>query len=267
MMLKNIKDKLKQMLNKDPFGITHMPFVFYDKNDKQCLLFDVKRFLGWNLYCYQNDKVFKIKTKDLASDISECNGMVYFKDGLYHLTYTYNNMAEAKRAIRYATGKTLTSITWKEELDYEIGLINEKYVCVGHISRSGRRGGIIHFYNHNNDEIKKCISDDNKIFTITTPWHFAKMGFIHGQNDNILVTYVPDFEMLNSEGTCIINVPNKTVKEIKLKNGDAAYKASIDPITEECYYAKRHTGFEVRSIEVVQKDEYELVDTDKIVIK
>ena len=56
-------------------------------------------------------------------------------------------------------------------------------------------------------------------------------------------------------------------KEIKLKNGDAAYKASIDPITKECYYAKRHSGFEVRDIQVVQENEYELIETDKIVIK
>ena len=264
MFLTELKNKLEQFFNKNMFGKTHMPFIFYDKNDKKSLLFDVRHLLGWQLYCYQNNKIFKIKTKKLHSDISECNGMVYYKDGLYHLTYTCNDMTTSKRSIRYATGKTLSSIEWKEELDYEIGLVNEKYVCVGYISRSVDKGGLIHFYNHDKDTLHDCIREDNKVFSIETLWHFAKMGFIYGQPDNILVTYVPNFEALNLENTCIINVPSKTIKQIKLNNGDGSYKASIDPITNECYYAKRHTGFECRTIEVAQKDDYELIDTKKI---
>ncbi|MBO5142089.1 MAG: hypothetical protein J6J11_03490 [Treponema sp.] len=267
-MIQKIKEKIIEELNiNDPFGITHMPFVFYDKNNKKCLLFDIKCGLSWHLFCFQNDELFKINTPNVNTYISECNGMVYFKNGLYHLTYTLNDMTVSHREIMHATGKTLKKLSWQEGLDYEIGLVNEKYICAGYISRPNRKGGIIHFYHHNQNDIKSCINDDNKIFTITTPWHFAKMGFISNQQDNILVTYVPDFEMINGEGTCLINVPNKTVQEIKLKNGDAAYKASIDPITKECYYAKRHSGFEVRDIQVVQENEYELIETDKIVIK
>ena len=53
MFLTELKNKLEQFFNKNMFGKTHMPFIFYDKNDKKSLLFDVRHLLGWQLYCYQ----------------------------------------------------------------------------------------------------------------------------------------------------------------------------------------------------------------------
>ena len=73
-MIQKIKEKIIEELNiNDPFGITHMPFVFYDKNNKKCLLFDIKCGLSWHLFCFQNDELFKINTPNVNTYISECN--------------------------------------------------------------------------------------------------------------------------------------------------------------------------------------------------
>lgn len=261
----NFKKAISDFLNSDAIGRTHMPFIFYNKN-KKYIFFDIRYGDEWKLHVYDGKTVKRIQTPINHIHISECNSMVYYDNNLYHFTYTCNNMTKGHRQIVHATGKNLTNLNWQEPLEYEIGLINEKYVCAGYISNNGK-GGKISFYNHNNESIQNCINDDNKIFDIESKYHFAKMGFISGQPDRIIVTYANQFNLVDVEGSCLIDVPNKTVQEIKIKNGDTSYKASIDPITEECYYVKRLAGFEVRNIQVAQKDEYELIETDNIVIK
>ena len=78
-------------------------------------------------------------------------------------------------------------------------------------------------------------------------------------------TYVSPYSS-SIEGSCLIDVPNKTIQEIKINNGDTAYKASIDPINENCYYVKRCAGFEMRNIQVASKNEYSLLETNKIIL-
>lgn len=91
------------------------------------------------------------------------------------------------------------------------------------------------------------------------------MGFISTQPDKIIVTYVSPYSS-SIEGSCLIDVPNKTIQEIKINNGDTAYKASIDPINENCYYVKRSAGFEMRNIQIASKNEYSLLETNKIIL-
>lgn len=264
LFFKNILDKKLQY---NSFGKTHMPFVFYNDKNEKCMLFDVSSGKSWKLYCFDGSEVFQIETPQTNVICSECNSMIYRKNDLYYLTYTFNNMNHNYRELRHAVGSSLHDLKWVDTLNYEIGLVNEKYICTGKISY-GSKGGIIDFYNHiDADTLNKSITDKNKIFTIQSKYHFAKMGFISEDQDKIIVTYVPSQNILNAEGSCIIDVINRTVKEIKLKNGQAAYKASIDGRTGDLYYAQRLAGFEVRNIVMITKNEYELVETDKIFIK
>lgn len=242
---------------------THMPFVFYEKNGSRSMLFDIRFGQLWKLYCYQNGEIFKIDTPSKDEFSSECNGMLYKKDGLYHISYTRNFLLENSRTMIYGVGKDLKNIEWISQFKYPVSLLNEKYVAEG-IVTDYCGSAYINFYNHNNTDINKCVHYKNQVYRLESHFHFAKMGFISGKPDKIIITYAPEDKRYNGEGSVLIDLKKKTVKDIRLKNGNSAYKASIDPKTNECFYALRKSGFECRSIEYVKKEEYDLVDTRKV---
>lgn len=263
-----LEDALNKSLGISPIGNTHMPFVFYDKDGNRCLLFDVKNGIQWKLYCFQNGKIFKVNTPSANKMSSECNGMVYYEDGLYHLTYTFNDFTNNRKYLTHATGKTLKDFAWQDPLPIEIGMVNSDYVCAGYISNRTQQahGGDITFYRKTSANITENLCEENKLFKVISDYHFAKMGFIHGEPDKIMLTYVPHHDGFNLEGTVIIDVKNKTIKDIVIKSRSAAYKASIDPKTKECYYAERLSGFEQRTVVVVPDTEYTLEDTSLVKI-
>lgn len=131
-----LKDKIDKVIGEDSFGRTHMPFVFYDEYQTYNILFDIRFGKEWKLYWFneKTNEVKKVKTPEKNTMCSECNSMLYIKDNLYHLTYTFNDMIKHHRCLMHATGKDLNNLNWEKPLNYEIGLINEKYICTGHIS-------------------------------------------------------------------------------------------------------------------------------------
>ncbi len=259
-------EKLKELLGENIYGKTHMPYIFYDKDNNKCLLFDIKFGNMWKLYCYQNDELFKINTPSENEYAAECNGFTYYNKSTkkYYITYIFNNYKTNIRQVIFGNGKDLHNIEWTEVLPYPIGTINQKYIVIGY--NNGTPSQIesnagLYVYKHNNENILSCINNDNLLYKINSSKIFVKTGFIYNSN-KLIITYANSQTIRNGEGSLIVNLDSSTVNNIILNNNDDCYKASIDPVTSECYYAKCLGGFEARSIFVT--DNYKLEKSNLI---
>lgn len=92
--IKRINDYAKSCSNRNRrfnWG-THMPYVFYDLLNTQCLLFDVLLNNVWKLHIYNPltgiIEQLNTPTKDDYT-INECNPVCIIENNEYILTYTY----------------------------------------------------------------------------------------------------------------------------------------------------------------------------------
>lgn len=83
----------KQNTNTDGKYGTHMPYVFYDKDNKKKLLFDVLINNCWKLHIYdfESNEILQMSTPSSNEiNTNECNPTIYIDNkGKYVLSYMH----------------------------------------------------------------------------------------------------------------------------------------------------------------------------------
>ena len=240
---------------KNKYG-THMPFIYYTKENRKILFFDILINNVWKLHLYdfELNKIIQINTPSKnEKNINECNPNVYIdKNNNYILSYIYAPTINGYRSLVIGKSKDLINFKWEQKTDkqYNFVCLNNQY----NIISEDINGQQIDIYN------KKNILKYQVLFKY---YILARVVNYLGDNNKLFISFYSPNNLILKTYTFLIDLKNPDVQYmVFLKDGSFdPYKCVIDPYTLELYFTHRKSE-EFEDRELMCTNQFELKKTD-----